>query len=110
MLPLGEGRLKEGGPLFKVIWFWGYLLVYVIILFFIFIDEIDSLLTTRKENEQESSRRMKTEFLTAFDGVSNVFIDSFDFFYYFIDSFRLCLAKADFFTRHLYAKIFYFYY
>ena len=75
MLPLGEGRLKEGGPLFKVIWFWGYLLVYVIILFFIFIDEIDSLLTTRKENEQESSRRMKTEFLTAFDGVSNVFID-----------------------------------
>lgn len=36
----------------------------------IFIDEIDSLLTTRKENEQESSRRMKTEFLTAFDGLS----------------------------------------
>ena len=97
MLPLGEGRLKEGGPLFKVIWFWGYLLVYVIILFFIFIDEIDSLLTTRKENEQESSRRMKTEFLTAFDGVSNVFID-------------YVLQRLIFLQDILYAKIFYFYY
>ena len=97
MLPLGEGRLKEGGPLFKVIWFWGYLLVYVIILLFIFIDEIDSLLTTRKENEQESSRRMKTEFLTAFDGVSNVFID-------------YVLQRLIFLQDILYAKIFYFYY
>lgn len=35
----------------------------------IFIDEIDSLLCERKENEHESVRRLKTEFLTAFDGV-----------------------------------------
>lgn len=33
-------------------------------------DEVDSLLCERKEGEQEHSRRMKTEFLVSFDGVS----------------------------------------
>ena len=36
----------------------------------LFIDEVDSLLCERKEGEQEHSRRMKTEFLVSFDGVS----------------------------------------
>lgn len=35
----------------------------------IFMDEIDSILTERKSNENESSRRLKTEFMLQFDGM-----------------------------------------
>lgn len=38
---------------------------------FIFVDEIDSLLSTRNSKEHESTRRLKTEFLIEFDGATS---------------------------------------
>lgn len=35
----------------------------------LFADEVDSLLTVRRESEHDAMRRLKTEFLVQFDGV-----------------------------------------
>ena len=39
----------------------------------IFIDEVDSLCASRSENESESARRIKTEFLIQMQGMDNSF-------------------------------------
>ena len=41
------------------------------VLNFASLDEVDSILTTRRENDHEASRRMKTEFFASFDGLTS---------------------------------------
>ena len=38
---------------------------------FLYLDEVDSILCCRKDSDHEASRRLKTEFFAAFDGMSN---------------------------------------
>lgn len=64
---IGEHNNFFAGVFFDILM--GALLFVLNILFS---DEIDSLLCERKEGEQEHSRRMKTEFLVSFDGVSTL--------------------------------------
>ena len=40
-------------------------------MFFLPIDELDSLTSARSDNESESARRIKTEFLVQMQGVGN---------------------------------------
>lgn len=42
----------------------------VLLLLFLYLDEVDALLSRRGESEHDAMRRLKNEFLQSFDGVS----------------------------------------
>ncbi|CAD8052394.1 unnamed protein product [Paramecium sonneborni] len=62
---LVQKHLGEGEKLMKALFETAFQIQPSII----FIDEIDSILSKRSENEHEASRRLKTEFLISFDGM-----------------------------------------
>ena len=66
----GEGE-KVMRALFKAAYYFQPCVIFLLnsIIKVIFLDEIDSILSSRSENEHEASRRLKTEFLVQFDGV-----------------------------------------
>ena len=70
------GRLRHSTKVVKTDFYYQILtrsLITLIEMFLIFtsLDEVDSILTTRRENDHEASRRMKTEFFASFDGLTS---------------------------------------
>jgi SpoVK/Ycf46/Vps4 family AAA+-type ATPase len=59
--------LGEGEKMVKTL----FLVAYSRAPSIVFVDEVDSLLTQRKADEDDAMRRIKTEFLVQFDGLSN---------------------------------------
>lgn len=63
-----------------------HFILFKLIIFIYFEDEVDALLSTRKSTDNEASLKIKTQFLVGLDGVSKLIINlNFNFIYFLVN-------------------------